>query len=87
MTEINYINQACNLPEKSIVNTVKLLNEDCTIPFISRYRKEMTGNLDEVEIGLIAKLKKDFEVLTKRQQSILKTLKEQQDLTAELQQK
>lgn len=87
MTNLSYINQHCNLPEKGIINTVKLLNEDCTIPFISRYRKEMTGNLDEVEIGLIAKLKKDFETLVKRQQSITKVLKEQGDLTTELQQK
>jgi uncharacterized protein len=87
MTPKQYIQKHCNLSEKSIANTIKLLDEDCTIPFISRYRKEMTGNLDEVEIGLIAKLKINFETLIKRQESILKALKEQGVLTDELTQK
>ena len=83
----NYIIQKTGLPEKSVVNTLKLLDEDCTIPFISRYRKEMTGNLDEVQIGNIAKLKKELEILEKRKQAILKLLEEQQVLTEELKQK
>ena len=52
-----YIQSYTNLPEGSIQNTIKLLNEDCTVPFISRYRKEATGNLDEVQIGEIVKFK------------------------------
>ncbi len=83
----NYIIQKTGLPEKSVVNTLKLLDEDCTIPFISRYRKEMTGNLDEVQIGNIAKLKKELEILEKRKLAILKLLEEQQVLTEELKQK
>jgi uncharacterized protein len=84
MSLISYISQESQLKENSIKNTVKLLNEDCTIPFISRYRKEMTGNLDEVEIGLIVKLKAVFEALEKRKVAILKALDEQEVLTDEL---
>ncbi|QQX77551.1 MULTISPECIES: Tex family protein [Aequorivita] len=82
-----YITSHTNLPQKSVENTVKLLNEDCTIPFISRYRKELTGNLDEVQIAEIVKFKEQFEVLEKRKAAILKSLEEQEVLTAELQQK
>jgi len=64
-----------------------LLNEDATIPFISRYRKEMTGNLDEVQIGEIVKFKELFEALEKRKKAILKALKEVHVLTPELEQK
>ena len=84
---LNYISSRTQLPEKSVQNTVKLLNEDCTIPFISRYRKELTGNLDEVQIADIVKFKEHFEALEKRKVSILKALEEQEVLTAELQQK
>jgi len=84
---INYIISKTNLPESGIKNTVELLNEDCTIPFISRYRKERTGNLDEVQIGEIVKYKEQFEALEKRKSSILKTLAEDGVLTEELQQK
>ncbi len=87
MTLINQIKNQTNFSEKSIINTVKLLNEDCTIPFISRYRKEMTGNLDEVEIGLIVKLKKEYDTFQKRKVTILKALEEQDVLTDELKNK
>ncbi|MBV1887668.1 MAG: helix-hairpin-helix domain-containing protein, partial [Urechidicola sp.] len=82
---IDYIISRTNLSKSSIKNTVELLNEDCTIPFISRYRKERTGNLDEVQIGDIVKYKEQFEVLEKRKTAILKALKEQDVLTNELQ--
>ncbi len=84
---LNYITSQTQLPEKSVQNTVKLLNEDCTIPFISRYRKELTGNLDEVQIGDIVKFKEQFEALEKRKAAILKSLEEQGVLTAELRKK
>lgn len=84
---LHYITSQTQLPEKSVQNTVKLLNEDCTIPFISRYRKELTGNLDEVQIGDIVKFKEQFEALEKRKTAILKSLEEQEVLTAELQKK
>ena len=82
-----YIIQQTQLSEKSVANTISLLNEDATIPFISRYRKEMTGNLDEVQIGEIVKFKELFEALEKRKKAILKALEEQNALTQELTQK
>ena len=87
MQLISYISSKTSYSEKSIQNTVELLNEDCTIPFIARYRKERTGNLDEVEIGEIVALKEAFETLEKRKKAILKALEEQEVLTAELQSK
>ena len=87
MQILPYIIQQTQLPSKSIENTIMLLNEDATIPFISRYRKEMTGNLDEVQIGEIVKFKELFEALKKRKKAILKALEEVQVLTPELEQK
>jgi uncharacterized protein len=87
MQILPYIIQQTQLPSKSIENTIMLLNEDATIPFISRYRKERTGNLDEVQIGEIVKFKALFEALEKRKKAILKALEEQQVLTSELAQK
>lgn len=84
---LQYIISQTQLPQKSVENTVKLLKEDCTIPFISRYRKELTGNLDEVQIGEIVKFKEQFEALKKRKTAILKSLEEQEVLTSELQKK
>ena len=87
MQILPYIIQQTQLSSKSVENTISLLNEDATIPFISRYRKEITGNLDEVQIGEIVKFKELFEALEKRKISILKTLEEQNVLTTELSQK
>lgn len=84
MNLISYITKHAQLPEKSIKNTVELLNEDCTVPFISRYRKERTGNLDEVQIGTIVQLKAQFEALEKRKIAVLKAIEEQNSLTDEL---
>ena len=84
---LHYITQQTQLPSKSVENTLSLLNEDATIPFISRYRKERTGNLDEVQIGEIVKFKEVFEALEKRKKTILKALEEQLVLTDELTQK
>jgi uncharacterized protein len=84
MTLVPYIAKHTQLPIKSIENTVALLNEDCTVPFISRYRKERTGNLDEVQIGDIVTFKAQFEALEKRKKAILKALEEQEVLTSEL---
>lgn len=84
---ITYITQHTQLAEKNIKSTIQLLNEDCTIPFISRYRKEATGNLDEVQIGEIVKFKEQFEALEKRKKAILKALEEQGVLTEDLTQK
>ncbi|WP_430973717.1 Tex family protein [Sunxiuqinia rutila] len=72
------------LPIKQVENTVKLLDEGATVPFISRYRKEMTGSLDEVQIGDIKEAKARLEELAKRKETILKTIEEQELLTDEL---
>ena len=83
---VGYILKYTQLPEKGIQNTIELLNQDCTIPFISRYRKEKTGNLDEVQVGAIVQFKEQFEVLEKRKKAIIKAVEEQNALTAELKQ-
>ncbi len=70
---------------RQIANTITLLDEGATVPFISRYRKEMTGSLDEVAIGNIKEAKEQFEELDKRKVTILKTISEQELLTPELQ--
>jgi len=84
---IKYIISQTQLPESSVKNTIALLNEDCTIPFISRYRKERTDNLDEVQIGEIVKYKEQFEALEKRKAAILKALEEQDVLSSDLKEK
>jgi uncharacterized protein len=66
---------------------VQLLQEDCTIPFISRYRKDKTGNLDEVFIEQIAKFSKQYDEIVKRKESILKSIEEQGQLSTELKSK
>ncbi|WP_026288369.1 Tex family protein [Polaribacter irgensii] len=81
---LQYIIQQTRLSSRSISNTLSLLNEDATIPFIARYRKEITGNLDEVQIGAIMQFKDIFEALEKRKKAITKALEEQGVLTAEL---
>ena len=87
MNLVSYILNHTQLPEKGIQNTVELLNEDCTIPFISRYRKERTGNLDEVQVGAIVQFKEQFEALEKRKKAIIKAVEEQDAMTPELKQK
>ncbi|SFB08405.1 uncharacterized protein SAMN05660845_1515 [Flavobacterium swingsii] len=87
MTNIQFIAKQVATTPKNIEATVKLLDEDCTIPFISRYRKDTTGNLDEVFIEQIAKLNKEYDVIVKRKEAILKAITEQGQLTAELNKK
>jgi uncharacterized protein len=87
MTNIQFIAKSVQAPAVSIQNTVKLLEEDCTIPFISRYRKDATGNLDEIVIEQIAKLQKDYDTLIKRKEAVLKSIEEQKALTPELKKK
>lgn len=84
MQLIPFIAKNTQLPLKGIQNTVELLNQDCTLPFISRYRKEWTGNLDEVQIGSIVAFKAQFESLEKRKKAIVKALEEQEVLSSEL---
>ncbi|MBO6185042.1 MAG: RNA-binding transcriptional accessory protein [Chryseobacterium sp.] len=84
MTVTEFTHKILNLSDKSINATLKLLSEDCTIPFISRYRKDATGNLDEIQIEQIFKLNKQFEDIVKRKESILKSIEEQDALNPEL---
>jgi len=87
MTATHYIQQSLNISEKSISSTLQLLAEDCTIPFIARYRKDKTGNLDETQIEQISKINRQFEEIVKRKESILKSIDEQNALTQELKQR
>ncbi len=87
MTNINFIQSQVNTTPKNIEATLKLLSEDCTIPFISRYRKDQTGNLDEVQVENIAKLSKQYDEIVKRKESIIKTIEEQGQLSPELKSK
>lgn len=87
MTTVEFIQKQLDFSEKSINNTLQLLAEDCTIPFISRYRKDKTGNLDETQIEQISKISKQFEEIVKRKESILKSIEEQGGLTPDFQQR
>lgn len=87
MTKTQYIGQNSGVPAKQVDNTLALLLDDCTIPFISRYRKDFTGNLDEVAIAQIDKLHRQYDEILKRKETILKAIAEQNSLTADLQQK
>ena len=78
---------ALALSEKAVENTLELLEEGCTIPFISRYRKEKTGNMDEVKIEAVALANEKYKEMAKRKETILKTIDDQGKLSAELQQR
>ena len=84
MDKIQFIQQNISIQEKQINAVLQLLSEDCTIPFIARYRKDKTGNLGEVEIEQIQKLSKNFDEIQKRKESVLKSIEEQKKLTLEL---
>ncbi|OWP84019.1 RNA-binding transcriptional accessory protein [Flavobacterium davisii] len=87
MTNIDFILQRVQTAAKNIQNTLELLSQDCTIPFIARYRKDTTGNLDEVVIEQIAKLNKQYDEIVKRKESVLNSITEQNALTPELKNK
>ncbi len=87
MNNIQFIAKSVPTAAINIQNTVQLLEEDCTIPFISRYRKDKTGNLDETQIEQIAKLNKEYESIVKRKEAILKSIEEQKALTPDLEKK
>lgn len=83
---INAISDLMDLPVRYVENTLKLLEDGATIPFISRYRKELTGSLDEVKIGAIKEEAERLSELDRRREAVLKSLKEQEKLTPELKQ-
>lgn len=84
MKKLEYIQTHISLPEKGISNTLELLEADASIPFIARYRKERTGDLDEVQVTQILKYAQQFDELNKRRESILKSIAEQGALTSQL---
>lgn len=82
-----YIASKLNISEAGVDATLDLLQAGCTIPFISRYRKEATGNLNEVQVAAISDLNDRLTELQKRKETILKTIAEQGKLTDELRQR
>ncbi len=84
MQKTHFIHSNTGITDKSIVSTLNLLEEGATIPFISRYRKEATGGLDELQIGQIRDMAKKYDDLVARQQTILSAIEEQNKLTPEL---
>jgi S1 RNA binding domain protein len=80
----NIIATSLELNQTKVANTLALLDEGCTIPFISRYRKEKTGGLDEVQIANISQWKDKLTELAKRKETICNTIDEQGKLTPEL---
>lgn len=79
-----HISQSLQLPERGVDAVLSLLSEGCTIPFISRYRKEKTGNMDEVQIANISNIADKLKEIANRKETILKTIEEQGKLAAEL---
>lgn len=79
------IGKALGLSERSVTNTLQLIDEGCTIPFISRYRKERTGNLDEVQITAISDDYDKLKEISKRKDTVVKTITEQGKMTDDLQ--
>ena len=78
------IAQQLNLQERAVDNTLALLDEGCTIPFISRYRKERTGGLDEVQIAAISTQYERYKEIQKRKETIVKTITDLDKMTSEL---
>ena len=87
MQKNDYIQANSGLQPKSIQNTLNLLEGGATVPFIARYRKEMTNGLDEVEIAFIRDLAKKFDDLLARQKTVLSSIEEQGKLSNELREK
>lgn len=84
---VKIISAQTNIAHNQVSSTIALLNEGATIPFISRYRKEMTGSLDEVQVGTIKEMYEKLQEVQKRRESILKSIDEQGLLSDELKRK
>ena len=78
------ISKSLSIPERQIGSVIELLDKGATIPFISRYRKEATGGLDEVAIGAIKQQYDKLCELSKRKETILHSIEEQEKMTPEL---
>ena len=81
---IDIVSRESNISKNQVKATIELLEKGATIPFISRYRKELTGQLDEIQIGLINELNQKYIELKKRKEYIIKTIDEQGQLTEAL---
>ncbi|MFA5712961.1 MAG: Tex family protein [Bacteroidales bacterium] len=81
---IDFISNTLNLATWQVENTITLLQEGATVPFISRYRKEKSGDMDELEVFQVNHYYKYFKELEKRKESILKSIREQGELTEQL---
>jgi len=81
---LQHISKDLSIPMRGLVATIELLDEDATVPFIARYRKEVTGNLDEVQIRSIQEKSEYFRELEERRQTVLKSIEEQGKLAPEL---
>jgi protein Tex len=84
MTYTRIISGLLNIPQKKVENTIDLLAEGATIPFIARYRKEVTGSLDEVQLAAIQQELKKLQELDKRRETVLHTIEELGKMTPEL---
>ena len=84
---ISFISRALSISEKQVSSTINLFEENATVPFISRYRKEMTGGLDEVQVENIQIAFLKLKDLEKRKKTILETIFNQGNLSQELKQK
>lgn len=84
---IDNISQNLGIKTRQVENTITLLTDGATVPFISRYRKERTGSLDEVQVLQIKEQNEKYNELEKRKETILKTIEEQGQLTPELKQR
>ena len=84
MTIASFIHSHTNIQEKQITSVLQLIADGATTPFIARYRKEATGGLDEVQIGEIRDKAQQFDHISKRQETIIKAIDEQDKLSEEL---
>ena len=78
------ISKSLNISEKQVTNTVKLLEEGATIPFISRYRKEVTGALDEIQVAAVKDAFDKLTELAKRKETVISTIEGRDKMTPEL---
>ena len=81
------IADALNIQERAVANTIALIDEGCTIPFISRYRKERTGGLDEVQIAAISDKYEKLHEIQKRKETVVKTITDLGKMTPDLNQR
>ena len=81
---VTFVTQKSGFESRYIKNLLGLLDEGATIPFISRYRKEMTGSMDEVQVGQVREIYEQFRELEKRKKTVLESIEQQEKLTPEL---